>query len=280
MIALSRYGASALTLVLALAATTNAQRTYLDRGELAAIGGSSLAVWQVGLYTKRSLITERPLWSSPLPLESSALRALAGGCSEGKSNFLDNTFGSAITPIAALAALTVINTSWPVATPGDDAAQDAFLFGGGILSTKGVTDIAKGLFRRQRPLPCLEPDLADRRPEIDLRYDNQSFFSGHTSSAFFSCVYLNKRIRSTMRARLSDSEYRDWRWVSSATLLGWATFVGWTRLHAYKHFPSDVLVGSLVGAGLAELFYSFGNDNADKMASNTTPLLIRVRIPL
>ena len=63
-----------------------------------------------------------------------------------------------------------------------------------------------------------------------------------------------------MHQNLSEEEYRDWSWPSPTVLYGWATIVGWSRIHSYKHYPLDVIVGALIGSLLGELFYSL-NDN-------------------
>jgi membrane-associated phospholipid phosphatase len=71
-----------------------------------------------------------------------------------------------------------------------------------------------------------------------------------------------------MRRELTSGEYRGWRWAPPAVLYSWAAFVGWSRIHAYDHYFSDVLVGALAGYFLAELFYSFGDGGDDKSAES------------
>ena len=55
-----------------------------------------------------------------------------------------------------------------------------------------------------------------------------------------------------MRQELHAGEYRDYRWAPPTVLFSWASFVGWSRIHAYKHFVSDVMVGAAVGVLPAE----------------------------
>lgn len=177
--------------------------------------------------------------------------------------------------------LALSNLTWPQNQSGKDAIEDLYLYGTGLVATKGLTDLTKGLFSRSRPLICLEPGLANQRDHIDPRYDNQSFMSGHTTSAFFSTVFLNKRLRSIMRLRMSPSDYQDWRWAPPAALFGWAAFVGWSRIHAYKHFPSDVMAGALAGWLMAELFYSFSDRGyTGGNSSSPSPISIRISFPI
>jgi membrane-associated phospholipid phosphatase len=79
---------------------------------------------------------------------------------------------------------------------------------------------------------------------------------------------------------MSPDHYRDWRWAPPVILYGWSTFVAWTRIQAYRHYVSDVVVGALAGYLIAELFFSL-NDNAspDSDRSDQPPIMFRISIP-
>ncbi|MCH9032154.1 MAG: phosphatase PAP2 family protein [candidate division Zixibacteria bacterium] len=272
-----------ISLVLALtlfAETPFAQtKDYLDAGEIGGITVATGALYALGLrYVNRKSTSKPPRWDNPPGIDQKLLRFLGGKCTSVKTNFLDNNTGSAATPIFGAVGLIYTNLAWPEDKDGKDAVQDLFLFTAGVVATKGITDIVKGLSRRERPLPCLEAEIAQLRTDIDLGYDHQSFFSGHTSSAFFSMTYLNKRIRSTMRREMSVDEYRRYRWVSPAILYSWSAVVGWSRIQAYKHFPSDVAVGAIAGYLLGELFFSFNsavNNSPGETFPNASPVPYR-----
>jgi membrane-associated phospholipid phosphatase len=79
-----------------------------------------------------------------------------------------------------------------------------------------------------------------------------------------------------MRHELTPSEYDGWNWAPPTILFSWASFVGWSRIHSYKHFFTDVAAGALAGFLVAELFYSFNGVEATSpaasQASGTSPI--------
>lgn len=68
--------------------------------------------------------------------------------------------------------------------------------------------------------------------------NNNSFPSGHTSVAFASAAFVQKRY--------------GWEYGIPAYLL--AGYVGYTRIEANKHYGVDVLAGAAIGVGLSYLF--------------------------
>jgi len=233
---------------------------YLSSREIAGIGLGSVALGGLGAWVKHAGTRAcEPSWKSPLPFEGRLQKLLGGSCYVGKTNFLDSKLGSAVTATGAITTLVATNLAWPRDDRARDVLQDVFLISSGLTVTKGVTDLMKGVVARQRPLVTLCPQVAAQHARANCQHESQSFFSGHSSSAFFAMTYLNLRLRTIMRRQLSPDDYRSWRWTSPALLYGWAAFVGWSRIHAYQHFISDVLVGALAGYLIGELFFSFNN---------------------
>lgn len=250
---------------------------FLSTGEVAAITAGSGGVFWLGQQIIHGDNTRTPLLKGPLPLEASIQRFFGGRYEQGKRNFLDDSKGSVLTPLTTGSMLMAANLAWPESDRGKATLQDMFLFISGLAATKGVTDMAKGLTNRPRPYMTLVPnDKGERR---GLPFDRSSFFSGHTSSTFFSAAYLNLRLRSIMRAEMTRDEYRRWRWAPPTVLFSWSSFVGLSRVHAYRHYLSDVLIGALAGYLIAELFSSFG-ENSSISDSDPHPVLFRLRIPL
>jgi membrane-associated phospholipid phosphatase len=105
--------------------------------------------------------------------------------------------------------------------------------------TYSVTALTKNITGRIRPFAYNpEVPLHDKIMSADTK---KSFFSGHTSISFASMVFLAQ----TYAVLHPDSRWKTAVWVSG---LSAATLTGVLRILSGKHFPTDVLVGALVGS--------------------------------
>ncbi|MCA9561523.1 MAG: phosphatase PAP2 family protein, partial [Myxococcales bacterium] len=124
----------------------------------------------------------------------------------------------------------------------DDAPLvDYVLYAESLSLTLAATQLTKVIARRPRPYT-----YAPGRPEPTDTEDTVSFFSGHTALAFSlagTATYL------TLARRDSSTRV----WVLTGGTLGLAAATGALRVVAHQHFPSDVLVGALVGGGIGVL---------------------------
>ncbi len=259
-------------------AGSSSAQEYIGGEKIAAIGAGSMGVAYAGWLALSVDSSKTPLIRGPLPLERKLQHLIGGSYHPERSNFLNNSLGSAVTPFATGMIVLAADLCYPQGEKSKTVMQDLFLYSTGLLATGGVTDLAKGLIARERPIPSLYPELAAHTRTNNHPYDRHSFFSGHTSSAFFGITFANKRLRCIMRDKMTNLQYRSWRWLPPALLYGWGSFVGWSRIHAYEHFVSDVLVGAMVGYLMAELFYHFGDDAYANFDGNGTPLAISINI--
>jgi membrane-associated phospholipid phosphatase len=113
--------------------------------------------------------------------------------------------------------------------------QDALYMAGSYVASAAVTYSIKKIVNRQRPF--------EKYAFIVKRYDEKdglSFPSGHTSAAF--CVATSLSIR-----------YPKWYVIAPSFI--YAGSAGWARMYQGVHYPSDVFVGAIVGAGSALVGY-------------------------
>ena len=112
--------------------------------------------------------------------------------------------------------------------------QKALFIGETFLASAFVTIASKSIFKRDRPYvthPSIQPLSVE---------GSYSMPSAHTSSAFATATSLSMA-------------YPKWYVVVPSFV--WASSVGYSRMHLGVHYPSDVLVGALVGSGSAVLMY-------------------------
>ena len=155
-------------------------------------------------------------------------------------HFSDMTLKTMVVAPLALAVPQLIKKKWRhTATIGLMYVEAHFL-------TTGVTSITKALTQRTRPY------LYNLSLSVEERFNaqgngapigNTSFYSGHTASTFAAAVLLSKTYTDI---------YGRGGWgtvIWSGTLL-LASATAYTRVAAGEHFPTDVLVGAVVGSAI------------------------------
>jgi membrane-associated phospholipid phosphatase len=98
----------------------------------------------------------------------------------------------------------------------------------------GITLAMKYSFNRERPFVTY-PDIMKKSVG-----GSPSFPSGHTSMAFATATSLTL-------------EYPKWYIIVPSYT--WASAIAYSRMELGVHYPSDVLIGAMVGAGSAYLTY-------------------------
>lgn len=134
---------------------------------------------------------------------------------------------SALTPFSVLAFRPVRKKIGPVLVMYIETAALA----------GGLTSISKGVFKRKRPYNYNPEVRLSEKLSIGARH---SFFSGHvsTSAAFcFLTAYMVDRY----------AERSGWKWAAWSGAVLVPGTIGYWRYTSGKHFPTDILLGYIIG---------------------------------
>lgn len=108
-----------------------------------------------------------------------------------------------------------------------------------FLIERPVYFVLKNSFKRNRPAAALENFVS-----VIIPSDKFSFPSGHTSAAFMMATLLGYFFQT-----IADSSLL-------VLLYAWATLVGFSRIILGVHFPTDTLMGALLG--ISSALFSLG----------------------
>jgi hypothetical protein len=122
----------------------------------------------------------------------------------------------------------------------------------GFYLTNGLTSLSKGMTDRYRPFTYMTQDQIDQMgiqeknrflSDISGSGIEDSFFSGHASSTAYGLVFLAK----VFNDYFPDTNWKYGVWAFS---LAGITLEDYFRVKSGNHFPTDVIVGSLVGGSI------------------------------
>jgi membrane-associated phospholipid phosphatase len=111
-----------------------------------------------------------------------------------------------------------------------DLKQKAAYTAATILLNTATTTLLKNVVKRERPYNVYTGIFPDK---IESDY---SFPSGHTSSAFATATSLAITTK---------------KWYVAVPAFAWSASVGYSRIYLGQHYPSDVIMGALVGTSSA-----------------------------
>jgi undecaprenyl-diphosphatase len=152
------------------------------------------------------------------------------------------------------AALPITQLVIGYATRNPTTIRNGWTTVGALAVSFAATSAMKYSFHRDRPF-MNHPDLLTAQTN-----NSPSFPSGHTSTAFACAAALS-------------FEYP--KWYVIAPSFAWAGAVGYSRMYLGRHYPSDVLIGAVIGTGSAYLSYKFNRwiDGKHKRSSSSlTPV--------
>ena len=124
----------------------------------------------------------------------------------------------------------------------------------------GLTELTKSLVGRKRPyLYNTSLSIDERMEKAENPSSQRSFYSGHVSITFCSAVFISK-VYSDLNPN-SISKYLLW-----GITLGISSTTGYLRYAEGVHYPSDIIVGALMGSAvgyLVPLLHKKNNNNTN-----------------
>ncbi len=109
-----------------------------------------------------------------------------------------------------------------------------------VLFSTFTPSFGKGSVRRVRPYVYSSSASLSEKQDIEAQ---RSFFSGHATWAFSTCVFF----ASVYSDYYPDSEWKDDVWMGA---IGLASSVAILRVTSGAHFLSDIAVGAAVGSAI------------------------------
>ena len=197
-------------------------------------------------------------------------------------NFLDGNMGALSTPFAVAAVITGLN--WREGRPWRQTGTELLIFTNGAFANGFLTKSFKNGFSRRRPI--LEFASAADRAELDVKAANhKSFYSGHTSTAFYSAAFLRRRISQSLAQHGHTGIGSGYQWLTGITLYGWASYVGYSRIEIDQHYFTDVMVGALMGVLFEEVYYRFNlkhwnSDASWRLTSQVSPEKVQLQFAM
>ncbi len=144
------------------------------------------------------------------------------------SKYWDAT-SKTVYPIAVANPLSILAVGY---IKKDKALQTKGWYAVGTLVVNTVFTLAiKETFNRQRPYEKYPTIIFPATLE-----SGNSLPSGHTSTAFATATSLSINFK---------------KWYVVLPAYAWATSVGYSRMYLGEHYPTDVFLGAIVGAGSA-----------------------------
>jgi membrane-associated phospholipid phosphatase len=144
----------------------------------------------------------------------------------------------------------------------EDFGTVALMYGEAVLLNASINALVKGLTDRPRPFVYDRNTSAELKYEVEARF---AFFSGHTSMTAVNTYYTAK----VYSAYISNETTKTLMWTAAALI---PAITGFSRVNTHNHFPTDVIVGYIVGAAIGYLIPEIHkSDNNKDSSSSTTP---------
>jgi membrane-associated phospholipid phosphatase len=165
-------------------------------------------------------------------------------------SFTEDNFGDALLYGSFLLPLTFLTDDQTRV----DFGTLALMYGEVALLNAGINGLVKGLTTRVRPFVYDENSPIEEKYKLDARH---SFYSGHTSMSASNSFFTAK----VFSEYLTDNTAKTLIWTAAAII---PVVTGFSRINTHNHFPTDVIVGYIVGAAIGYLIPELHkNENAN-----------------
>jgi undecaprenyl-diphosphatase len=132
-----------------------------------------------------------------------------------------------------------------------DLKQKAAYTAAAILLNTATTTLLKNVVKRDRPYNTYTGIYPD---QLETDY---AFPSGHTSTAFATATSIALTTK---------------KWYVTVPAFAWSAGVGYSRIYMGQHYPSDVIMGALVGSGSALICHWASKQLSKRKKSKTLPI--------
>jgi membrane-associated phospholipid phosphatase len=193
-----------------------------------------------------TLLLGAGLTSSYFLMSETAPAACAPRCDPAHVNPLDRPFAGrystrwqVVGDVATVGTLALMPIALVAGEGFGNGVHDTVVVGEAVLVTAAIQVTVGYAVGRPRPrLYGVEAPLSERNDANSGR----SFFSGHVANCVAATLAASTALRRVHRSKLA--------WTTLAVGLAGSALVGVARVGAGSHFPTDVLVGAMVGTGV------------------------------
>jgi membrane-associated phospholipid phosphatase len=193
-----------------------------------------------------TLLLGAGLTSSYLLMNETAPAACAPRCDPARINPIDRPFAGrystrwqVVGDVATVGTLVLMPLTLIAGEGLGNGAHDTVVVAEAVLVTAAV-QVTVG-YAVGRPRPRLYGDHAPLNERNDAN-SGRSFFSGHVANCVAATLAASTALRGVHRSKLA--------WTTLAVGLAGSALVAVARVGAGSHFPTDVLVGAMVGTAV------------------------------
>ncbi len=240
-----------LILLLIVNCTLFGQPYNLKTEREAILFGFGVSTGGTGFFLERNVA---PLSASEIKnISKSEVNSIDRSACNNYNTFLGSI--SDVSVITLMATPTLLFLSDDIST---DFGTVSTMYLQTLMFIYALPSVSKGSIKRPRPYVYNPEAPTEKKLGQDAV---KSYFSGHTTAAFASAVFLS----TVYSDYFPGSKYKGWIWAGS--ILAAAT-IGYLRYESGNHFPTDVISGAIVGSAIGFLIPYLHRQVGDK---NITP---------